>query len=255
MPDPQTWALTDQYRRAQLQLVARALRDYLRLWPIWRPDDAATFPLLVTATIPLVRAYHRLAATIAAAYYQALRDAEQIPGAATPRLAALRSVEQVIASLYVTGQVMTANAASRGLSGGQARESALVRTSGAVSRHILSGARETLLDSVQADKQAVGWARVTDGDPCAFCLMLASRGAVYKSEQTAGFQAHDHCGCTVMPLWKGSKLPDQTRRWRDIYNAAQNDGEASGLLQPGSNSSEARVNAIRRYLDANPIAV
>jgi len=77
---------------------------------------------------------------------------------------------------------------------------ALVRVSGAVARHVLDSARETLLASVRADRRARGWARVTSAEPCKFCAMLASRGAVYSA--TSGvFQAHDHCGCTLEPAF------------------------------------------------------
>ena len=45
-----------------------------------------------------------------------------------------------------------------------------------------------------------GWRRTTVGTSCKFCLMLASRGAVYTSEDVAkygyaGSRYHDHCDC------------------------------------------------------------
>lgn len=44
----------------------------------------------------------------------------------------------------------------------------------------------------------VRWKRVLSANPCAFCRMLAGRGAVY-SEGTASFLSHDHCSCTAEP--------------------------------------------------------
>jgi len=44
---------------------------------------------------------------------------------------------------------------------------------------------------------------VTSANPCDFCLMLESRGAVYK-EWTVDFQAHDSCACTAAPEWEES---------------------------------------------------
>jgi len=61
--------------------------------------------------------------------------------------------------------------------------------------------------SIDADELATGWSRVTDNDPCAWCAMLASRGPVYKSAQTAGDprqggnRYHDHCGCQAWPAF------------------------------------------------------
>lgn len=53
----------------------------------------------------------------------------------------------------------------------------------------MSEARETAKTG-----PVLGYARVLAGEVnCAFCAMLASRGAVYKTEQTAGFEAHDNC--------------------------------------------------------------
>lgn len=50
----------------------------------------------------------------------------------------------------------------------------------------------------------LGWARVLVGEVnCAFCAMLASRGAVYKSEKTAGFEAHGKCDCVCTLVVKG----------------------------------------------------
>lgn len=50
----------------------------------------------------------------------------------------------------------------------------------------------------------VRWARVPTGDrTCDFCVMLASRGPVYLSEESAGAfdKFHAHCDCKVIPFW------------------------------------------------------
>ena len=59
--------------------------------------------------------------------------------------------------------------------------------------------RSTMQDS--AIKSGAGWARVPSSrEPCAFCLMLASRGGVYRSEKVAktgfsGKKYHGDCHC------------------------------------------------------------
>ena len=240
-------ALTEQHRQAQLQVRNHALRDFLLLWPLWRGDQA-TFASLVQATLPLVRVYRQTSATLAASYYRAMRADVGVVGRPNIRLASPLDPEQITSSLYVTGQVKTRDALSGGASPEQARRAALTRVSGAVSRHVLTGGRETVLNSVAADKGAIGWARITDGNPCYFCLTLASRGAVYKTEQSASFEAHDHCGCSAMPVFdRHAEIPGHTK-WRDIYDAAQTAGLESGDLQHGENSSAERLNAVRRYL-------
>lgn len=240
-------ALTEQHRQAQLAIRAQALRDFSALWPMWTGDEQS-FQAFVAAVVVLVRAYRQTSVAAAAAYFDAFRIAASIEGSAAPALAAAIDEAQVMASLYVTGRDGLRSALKAGQSASEAKATVFVRTSGAVSRHIVNGGRQTLIDSVQNDPKALGWARITDGDPCYFCLTLASRGAVYKTETTADFRAHDHCGCTVMPVYKGTEIPG-LQTWRDIYNAAQDAAEADGTLMPGENSTAARLRAVRHHLE------
>lgn len=61
----------------------------------------------------------------------------------------------------------------------------------------------TIIVNARRDKtKGVRFARVTTGaETCSFCYMLASRGAVYHSRQTAGEFNHYHrrCDCKVVP--------------------------------------------------------
>jgi hypothetical protein len=236
--------LAQQHRQGQLQIRARALRDFLILWPLWNGDDAS-FARLVQATTALVIGYRRGSAALAGAYYTAARVSEGESTGARIALAVTVDPEQLAASMYVTTRVRTR--------AGEpvpedVRQAALTRVSGAVTRHVLDGGRQTILNTVATDPSALGWARVTDGDPCFFCLTLASRGAVYKTEKSASFQAHDHCGCSAMAVFsKNTVIPDHAK-WRDVYEAAQRAGIEDGTLQHGENSSKARLNAVRRHL-------
>lgn len=241
-------ALTEQHRLMQLRVRASTLRGFMLLWPLWN-GDSASFARLVQATKPLVRVNHQLSATAAVAYYESFRKAEEITGAATPRLAGPIDVQQLVKSMYVTGEVMTKNALASGQSPQEARQTALTRVSGAVTRHALAGGRDTIISSVGADKHSEGWARVTDGDPCAFCAMLAGRGPVYKSEFTADFQAHDHCGCVAEPIYPGATWPGRAREFHDLYNQATRDAAASGELDRGTSND--LLNAFRRVYDAH----
>lgn len=243
-------ALTEQHRVVQLGIRAQALRDFSRLWPLWSPTDAKSFAGLVTATSTLVRVYHPISTGAAASYFTAFRAAENVDGTGVPVLATVPADAAVAASLYATGETATRQAIDAGRTPEAAMQVAFVRTSGAVSRHILNGGRDTILQSVARDEQALGWSRITDSDPCYFCLTLAARGPVYKTEETADFPAHDHCGCGAEPFYRGAAWPDRSREFRDTYEAAQQFGLDEGLLQPGENSSAARLNAVRRYLAA-----
>lgn len=61
----------------------------------------------------------------------------------------------------------------------QLMRDARARSSGAAVRQAMNGGRGVIDLTMSRDRKVRGYARVTDGDPCAFCALLASRGAVY----------------------------------------------------------------------------
>lgn len=133
-------------------------------------------------------------------------------------------------SLTVTGPVGQKSKAARGKPLQRARDESFVEASGAATRHVLTGGRQSLLTLVEGDMKAIGWIRVTDGDPCSFCAMLASRGAVYKKDSFSRsdprftgpgeFKVHDSCACTMeivysrQAAWPG-RGDEFYRMWRD----------------------------------------
>ena len=70
-----------------------------------------------------------------------------------------------------------------------------------IERHILTAGRDTFFENVKQDAKKTGtqvrYARIARPKCCDFCLMLAGRGAVYHSEQSAGEMTkyHDSCRC------------------------------------------------------------
>lgn len=208
--------LTEQHKTAQLRLRASLLQSFMRLWPIWTGDEA-TFRLMVDAAIPLVHQQHRASARLAAEYFAAFRYAEQPGGVARPMIPEVPTAARVAGSLYVVGRDMTRQAIAAGQAPQAARKTALVRTSGTVGTLALEGGRTTITQSVAADPRAAGWARSTSARCCAFCAMLASRGAVY-GDGTATFRAHDYCACVAEPAYRDSALPPHSARYRELWD-------------------------------------
>ncbi len=72
---------------------------------------------------------------------------------------------------------------------------------------VLRSLNETIIKNAGRDKKrGVRFARVPTGaETCTFCLMLASRGAVYHTRKTAGEFRHFHrrCDCKVVPGFGG----------------------------------------------------
>lgn len=68
-------------------------------------------------------------------------------------------------------------------------------------RVVSDQARETVIASSLADRQARGWKRLSSGGgDCAFCALLIGRGAVYRASSVK-FGAHDHCDCVAAPVF------------------------------------------------------
>lgn len=227
--------LTAAHRVAQLAVRTQALRDVLRIWPALDPDRlAASWAPVETALLSAIEHRRGQSATVAAGYFEAFRDAEGIGGVAPPVIAGFgeATASRATTSLRVTGPATITRLAA--LHRAAPNQTALVRVSGAVSRHVLEGGRETLLSSIRADRRALGWARSASGNACAFCAMLASRGPVY-GQRSGEFQAHDHCGCTLEPVYRRDQAwpsgsMEYRRLWRD-YTAGLGGAEARAAFR------------------------
>jgi hypothetical protein len=128
---------------------------------------------------------------------------------------------------------------------------ARANSTGAAIRQSLKGARNVTNNVVQYDRKVIGFARYTDADPCHFCALLASRGAVYgkrsfATPKEAGFKApsnppevppeysriakvHNHCRCTLRPVYlKSQELDADAKFYRKQWNdLAKNNPGAS----------------------------
>lgn len=144
-------------------------------------------------------------------------------------------------ALLVTGPGELKRQSRLGRTEQQARDRALVVVSGSASRQVLNGGRAAVLTSISADDEALGYARLTDGDPCAFCSLLAARGPVYKSEASAGFQPHDACACIPIPVF--SKRDPRLGRSREFQRLYEREVQ-------GQYSGAAARNAYRRAYEA-----
>ena len=94
---------------------------------------------------------------------------------------------------------------------------------------------ETIIANVGRDRdKGAMFARVPAGtETCTFCLMLASRGAVYRTRKTAGEWRHFHrgCDCKVVPSFEDD--PDaelvQGDKPRELYERIVLMGRQTGL--------------------------
>jgi hypothetical protein len=221
--------LTERQRRQQLALRAAAVNAIIPLWKLFDIASIdASWAAIEPALLAIITAGRTASAEVAANYYTAIRAVEGVPGRFTPPLLTDTAWQAAAAvSLRVMGPV----AAKKAVAANRPNAStiALTQVSGAVSRYVLQGGRETLVQSVQQDSEQnsreIGWARVGSGRTCAFCAMLISRGAVY-GERTGDFEAHDHCACTLEPEFSSdAPRTAQAKQYADQW--AQADGDVT----------------------------
>jgi hypothetical protein len=221
MASQQAERLAEQHRVQQVTLRAGVSRDVIAvLRDLFDVENAdRTWPALRSMLAAMTRQQHATSATIANTYYDQARTEAGASGFYLPVTPAdlLEELLQVV--LDATGVAAFKRAIALGKTPEEALQIAGVTLSGSISRLVLSGGRDQILGNVRQDRQAVGWARLTDKDPCAFCSMLSSRGPVYRSKQTAGFQAHDHCACMPVPAWNRDEA--WLQHSRDLYEQWQ----------------------------------
>ena len=107
-------------------------------------------------------------------------------------------------------------------------------------KYVLGASRETVRRNSFIDPKGVGFQRVARPGACDFCLMLVSRGAVYKKE-TAFFASHGDCNCAAVPSW------DRDAPEVDValYSASRRTTGMSDRARAAHNKT------ITDYLDAN----
>jgi hypothetical protein len=229
-------ALAEAARRAQLEIRRQMLADVARLWPVLNfqhPDR--TWPGWLRAMSAVLGRYHGQSAQAGGLYYRAARQAALgDPGdVSLVKLAAAPADQWVTRALgYSAVGVYRKQTVDLGRAPDVAARAALTQTLGTSARIVQDGSRTTVVQSVHADDKAVGWYRITDGDPCAFCALMASRGIAYKDGKTAGrnanrrfegegeFKFHNDCGCTSAPAFsRDQELPAISREADRIYRS------------------------------------
>ena len=122
---------------------------------------------------------------------------------------------------------------------------------------------ETVVANVGRDRdKGARFARVPTGlETCTFCLMLASRGAVYHTRKSAGEFKHFHrgCDCKVVPSFEkdpmatlvdGHDPKDELRRWTRIENARRQSRE---LIQYSGDFEKDTTAAVRAWIDHDSV--
>jgi hypothetical protein len=189
-----TMAQVNAARLAQKRLSDRAKSAVRALWGDVQGSPPETVRNAFLDAMPqIVDTYGAASAEVAAEYFEELTgfvaepadslDRSQIDGAVRYQAGKLWTGEQ---AGFVTG-LMTD-----------------------VDRLVKAFGRDTIYSN--GDRRGVRYARIPSGSKtCAFCMVLASRDAVYLSRKSAGGDGnsyHGDCDCTVTPVRDAGDLPE-----------------------------------------------
>lgn len=197
----------ERYRVANKELsglVAAELSAYFAALDLSRPEVARN--ALLEFMPLLVSQYGQVSQALAMDWYEESRAESGAAGrflATAPKPSV--SDERVEAKVrYAAGNLFT----------GQPR-AALANLTGATDKYVKQYGRETM--AWNAKREGARYARVPSGaKTCAFCLVLASRDAVYLSKRSAGDSKssgfgddfHGECDCAVVRIGSSEEYPD-----------------------------------------------
>lgn len=212
-----TRAEVEQVSRALNRLSSAAEADFRRIWDSLRASDRVLMSrALRDGWIQTIEAYGDMSATLAADLFETQASELRIR---KPKTKVAPGVDADRASARLGYAISTPNQLGN----------ALV----ILDQLVRQPYRSTIQDSAWASGAA--WARVPSGSKtCAFCLMLASRGAVYHSRATAGDKRygkeyHGECDCVPTLVrgvedYPGGYDPDAMY---DAYRQARRDADTA----------------------------
>lgn len=254
------------YARTQRSITARAVQLILQLLFPYRgiPLTQTSWRFIVRGMFPIVDSARRESAILMRQYYDSQRE-EHFDDEYDIDLPSyeLEWLEEAMRPIFMEAQVIDLD------------EAKLVETGMRVAKEVENGGRRLALNAVRGEKRRVGFARVATGrETCAFCLMLVSRGPVFKSELKAGAKHegaaeiletrndfnddeldelmtrwHPGCDCKVVPVfdqsnWQGR---DDYLRMEEIWKK-----ETKGFYGSQFTKND-KLNAFRRAIERGDI--
>ena len=204
-------------RAAQKRLSDRAKSAVNALWrDVQGSDPAVVRNAFLDAMPQIVDTYGTASAEVAAEYFEQLTGYSAEPADSLNR-------DQVDGSVrYQAGKLWTPEP-HEFVTGLMVDADKLVKAFG----------RDTIYSN--GDRRGVRYARIPSGSKtCAFCMVLASRDAVYLSRKSAGGDGnsyHGDCDCTVTPVRDAGDLPEgyDTEELYAVYLDARSESGSGDL--------------------------
>lgn len=200
--------LATAHMRQQVREVAAIQAALAELWDrTMDPGDLeGSFQRFQSGATGLIKGGRTRAESTAQAYFA---DAKVAAGYPRPTYLVDFQPTQTLANrnaLHATSVGHAKRQIARGVDPVTATAAAKVAMLRAAKRRVLEAPRQRLTQLSKRDPDVRAWARVSDGNPCAFCAMLVARGPIYSGTD---FESHDGCGCSVEAVFNN----DPTRGW------------------------------------------
>lgn len=228
-------SLTASNQRQQLAIASRAV-DASK--PIWQ-RVLSSQSVWLAAQLEILRRFHAESQSVEAAYLESYQRVEGVRPSGIERVPF--PVQEMSAVMLINGPYSVKNFIGKGVSADAAIGKNFNKFSGMVRRQVLSGGRMMVDATTDGDSRAVGWRRVTDGNPCTFCAMLASRGPVYVSKDSTDGSVmrmsrsgdmkllyHGHCGCTGEIIYGDWQPSEREQLYIDEYEKAAKQADKAG---------------------------
>lgn len=244
MVQQQTVEAHGQILEGVLTLATREMADVLGSLSGESPRDALA--VLLDAAPQVIDPYAQVMTDLGATFYEQIREES---GVDVPYTAG--TIELPAPSRYESLVRWSVSP----LFDQAATTTALMMLSGGMQRMLMDMSRDTIIGNGSIDRVQVGYQRVPKAGACAFCAMLASRSAVYSSQEAAegvvgrgmpipkvkrrGRQAggiktrgtravgeayHDACKCKGVPVFKDNwvEMQSDADKYLDAYAEARN---------------------------------
>lgn len=216
-----TRAEADAHRADLIDLTTLAIAQLVAEFPslpLDAPEQARD--ALADLMLELLDGFHPAAGSLGADWYDDLRIAANVPGSFTAPLPDLPEVEQIRNTASWAASALYVDA-----------EKALADSAAAVERLLALADREAIEAAADRDPTPTRWARYASPNACAFCALNATRGPVFRSEDTAASKYHNHCRCIAVPVWSTADYDEApfVAEWREAYLNAV---EALGRKRP-----------------------
>lgn len=230
--------LLDQHTQSQQAIQKQAAADLEQIWGMLDFNNPeACRDLLIDTMVGLTTQYGQISAVEAADYYDTIRKQDGAPGRFEAPIADPFSAEAVAKHVRYRSQHLFTNHP----------EKTLKALLGDLQKYVRGPGRTTLLGAGKKDPagRKLRWARIPTGSStCPFCVMLASRGFVYLTQDSAGGQFgkfHGKCDCRIVPSWadpppryKGYDPQALYQQWQymEQFDAKRKAERLTGFVEP-----------------------